>query len=181
GRLRRGRCHRRATRSGPAAHTRRPAGPRRLRDEEARLECGRGSPRGLCAAPRNGVDAHYDESADARLGHLSRRRARRHRDSRSLPRPRHDYPDDREKLSPPSAREYGRRLRPWTLPAPWTPRTRPPRLGNRCAISTSVHRHPVLKKLKTKNDSRLRAGEQSDDTQTTYRVAAFQTFLSGRI
>ena len=27
---------------------------------------------------------------------------------------------------------------PWTLPAPWTPRTRPPRLGNRCAISTSA-------------------------------------------
>ena len=23
---------------------------------------------------------------------------------------------------------------------PWTPRTRPPRLGNRCAISTSAHR-----------------------------------------
>jgi hypothetical protein len=29
---------------------------------------------------------------------------------------------------------------PWTLPAPWTPRTRPPRLGNRCAISTSANR-----------------------------------------
>jgi hypothetical protein len=36
-------------------------------------------------------------------------------------------------------------------------------------------------RLKTKNCPRLRAGEQSDDTQTAYRVAAFQTFLSGRI
>jgi hypothetical protein len=27
----------------------------------------------------------------------------------------------------------------------------------------------------------LRAGEESDDTQIPYRVAAFQTFLSGRI
>jgi len=27
----------------------------------------------------------------------------------------------------------------------------------------------------------LRADEESDDTQTAYRVAAFQTFLSGRI
>jgi hypothetical protein len=27
----------------------------------------------------------------------------------------------------------------------------------------------------------LRAGKESDDTQTAYRVAAFQTFLSGRI
>jgi hypothetical protein len=30
-------------------------------------------------------------------------------------------------------------------------------------------------------DPRLRAGKQSDDTDATYRVAAFQTFLSGRI
>ena len=51
-------------------------------------ECGRGSPRGLCPAARSGVDADHDESADARLGRLSRRRARGHRDSRSLPRPR---------------------------------------------------------------------------------------------
>jgi hypothetical protein len=27
----------------------------------------------------------------------------------------------------------------------------------------------------------LRAGTESDDTLATYRVAAFQTFLSGRI
>jgi hypothetical protein len=27
---------------------------------------------------------------------------------------------------------------PWTPPAPWTPRTRPPRLGNRCAISSKT-------------------------------------------
>jgi hypothetical protein len=38
-----------------------------------------------------------------------------------------------------------------------------------------------VKGLKTKNVPRLRAGEESDDTQTAYRVAAFQTFLSGRI
>jgi hypothetical protein len=29
---------------------------------------------------------------------------------------------------------------PWMLPAPWTPRTRPQRLGNRYAVSTSAHR-----------------------------------------
>jgi len=34
---------------------------------------------------------------------------------------------------------------------------------------------------KTTNTPRLRAGEESDDTQTAYRVAAFQTFFSGRI
>ena len=38
-----------------------------------------------------------------------------------------------------------------------------------------------VNELKTKNGPRLRAGEESDDTQTAYRVAAFQTFLSGRI
>ena len=32
---------------------------------------------------------------------------------------------------------------PWTLPAPWTPRARRPRLGNRCAISKCAH-HPVF-------------------------------------
>jgi hypothetical protein len=37
------------------------------------------------------------------------------------------------------------------------------------------------KRLKTKTGPRLRAGEESGDTQTAYRVAAFQTFLSGRI
>ena len=92
-------------------------------------------------------------------------------------------PDDRQELSTPPAREYDRRLRPWTLPAPWTPRTRPPRLGKSLtrfpqaptAIVVSVN------ELKTKNVPRLRAGEESDDTQTAYRVAAFQTFLSGRI
>ncbi len=38
-----------------------------------------------------------------------------------------------------------------------------------------------LKGLKTTNVPRLRAGEESDDTQTAYRAAAFQTFLSVRI
>jgi hypothetical protein len=36
-------------------------------------------------------------------------------------------------------------------------------------------------KKTTKKTTRLRAGTESDDTQTAYRVAAFQTFLSGRI
>jgi hypothetical protein len=47
------------------------------------------------------------------------------------------------------------------------------------------HKRPppslFLETLKTQNGPRLRAGEESDDTQTAYRVAAFQTFLSGRI
>ena len=34
---------------------------------------------------------------------------------------------------------------------------------------------------KDKRMSRLRAGQDSDDTHSAYRVAAFQTFLSGRI
>jgi hypothetical protein len=37
------------------------------------------------------------------------------------------------------------------------------------------------KDARTKHISRLRASNESDDTQATYRVAAFQTFLSGRI
>ena len=50
--------------------------------------------------------------------------------------------DDRQELSAAPAREYDRRLRPWTLPPPWTPRTRPPRLGKRAdAFPTSAHRH----------------------------------------
>jgi hypothetical protein len=32
-----------------------------------------------------------------------------------------------------------------------------------------------------KNDPRLRAGKESDDTHATYRVVAFQAFLNGRI
>jgi hypothetical protein len=47
------------------------------------------------------------------------------------------------------------------------------------------HKRPppslFVNEWKTKNSPRLRAGEESDDTQTAYRVAAFQTFLSGRI
>ena len=34
---------------------------------------------------------------------------------------------------------------------------------------------------KDKRISRLRASQDSDDTHSAYRVAAFQTFLSGRI
>ena len=36
-----------------------------------------------------------------------------------------------QELSTAPAREHDRRLRPWTVPPPWTPRTRPPRLGKR--------------------------------------------------
>ncbi len=57
--------------------------------------------------------------------------------------------------------------------AAWkTPRTRFP------------HRPPPYsssKQKEKKNISRLRASEESDDTLATYRVAGFQTFLSGRI
>ena len=71
---------------------------------------------------------------------------------------------------------------PWTLPDPWTHRPRPPVLGK---PRTVFHKRPPpslsVNELKTKNGPRLRAGEESDDTQTAYRVAAFQTFLSGRI
>ena len=53
GRLRRGGSHRRATRSGPAAHARRPARPRRLRDEEARPRMRpRTSSRSLCGVTK---------------------------------------------------------------------------------------------------------------------------------
>jgi hypothetical protein len=37
------------------------------------------------------------------------------------------------------------------------------------------------RKQKDKHISRLRASRDSDDTQSAYRVAAFHTFLSGRI
>ena len=86
-----------------------------------------------------------------------------------------------QELSTPPADEHAGRLRLWTLPAPWTQRTRPPRLGNRCAIPTSAHSHFIFGKTEDKHISRLRASEDSDDTHAAYRVAAFQTFLSGRI
>jgi hypothetical protein len=35
--------------------------------------------------------------------------------------------------------------------------------------------------METKCIARLRAREESDDTDAAYRVAAFKTFLSGRI
>ena len=120
------------------------------------------------------------KSAHAGLGDLSRRRPRGHGDSRSVPRARHDRPDDRQELPAPTARRWRRRLRPWTLPAPWTHKPRPPRLGNRSAIPTSVHRHfPWFER--TNSSSRLRARKGSKNTEAAYRVAAFQTFLSGRI
>ena len=55
-------------------------------------------------------------------------------------------------------RDGRRRLRPWTVTQPWTPRTRPPLLGKRAdafpTLPTAVHR---LGKSK-KRDPRLRAG-----------------------
>ena len=57
--------------------------------------------------------------------------------------------------------------------APWntTPR-----------FSTSAHRHHGFgKDGRPRTPARLRAGEESDDTQRPYRVAGFQTFFSGRI
>ena len=67
------------------------------------------------------------------------------------------------------------------MPQPWTPRTRPPLLGKRADAfptpSTAVHETRESKR----NNPRLRAGKESDDTHATYRAAAFQTFLSGRI
>ena len=47
-------------------------------------------------------------------------------------------------------------------------------------VSHTDHCH--YRPRKEKEDvSGLRPGEESDDTHATYRVAAFQTFLSGRI
>ena len=48
-------------------------------------------------------------------------------------------------------------------------------------VSHTAHRRPRDSGKGKKNDPRLRAGKESDDTHATYRVAAFQTFLSGRI
>ena len=44
---------------------------------------------------------------------------------------RHHRPDDREELSTAAPHKCHRRLRPCTVPHPWTPRTRPPLLGKR--------------------------------------------------
>ena len=91
-------------------------------------------------------------------------------------------PDDRQELSTAPAGEYDRRLRPWTVPQPWTPRTRPPLLGKRAdAFPTPPTAVLVLGQERRTTIPRLRAGTESDDTHATYRVAAFQTFLSGRI
>ena len=68
------------------------------------------------------------------------------------------------------------------MPQPWTPRTRPPLLGKRAdAFPTPPTAVSVLGTRTKKTIPRLRAGKESDDTHAPYRVAAFQTFLSGRI
>ena len=49
-------------------------------------------------------------------------------------------------------------------------------------VSHTAHRrHLDWNTEKNEDSPHLRAGEESDDTHATYRVAAFQTFLSGRI
>ena len=54
-------------------------------------------------------------------------------------------------------------------------------LENHKAVFHSAHRHHCFGKTEDHKRPRLRAGEESDDTQHPYRVAAFQTFLGGRI
>ncbi len=48
-------------------------------------------------------------------------------------------------------------------------------------VSHTAHRRTRDAGNRRRNIPRLRAGEESDDTQATYHVAGFQTFLSGRI
>ena len=47
-------------------------------------------------------------------------------------------------------------------------------------VSHTAHRHTRTRKNEERGPH-LRAGQKPDDTDATYRVAAFQTFLSGRI
>jgi len=55
-------------------------------------------------------------------------------------------------------------------------------LENRFAVSHTAHRDSCVgAKNGTKSTARLRAPEESDDTEAAYPVAAFETFLSGRI
>jgi hypothetical protein len=66
------------------------------------------------------------------------------------------------------------------VPQPWTHRTRPPLVGKRADAFPT----PPTAAFGWKNEEgrpRLRADKKSDNTDATYRVAAFQTFLSGRI
>ena len=48
-------------------------------------------------------------------------------------------------------------------------------------VSHTAHRRPRTREKQEGHDPRLRAGKESDDTHATYRVAAFQAFLSGRL
>jgi hypothetical protein len=146
--------------------------PRRLRHGEARRECRRRSPGGLRARARNRFAVDHDESTDLGLGRLPRRRARGDRDSRSLSRARDHHPNGGKKLSAPAAHWHDRRLRPWTVPR--TQKTRSTRFPHRPPPYSYSNREQ-------RRTSRLRASQDSDDTHTTYRVAGFQTFLTGRI
>ena len=48
-------------------------------------------------------------------------------------------------------------------------------------VSHTAHRRPRTREQQEEDDPRLRAGKESDDTHATYRVAAFQAFLSDRL
>ena len=48
-------------------------------------------------------------------------------------------------------------------------------------VSHTAHRRTRTRNETKKTIPRLQRGTESDDTLATYRVAAFQTFLSGRI
>ena len=48
-------------------------------------------------------------------------------------------------------------------------------------VSHTAHRRTGTRNQNDDHGPSLRAGTESDDTHATYRVAAFQTFLSGRI
>ena len=92
-------------------------------------------------------------------------------------------PDDRQELSPAPARgrpptteavDAAAAVDAQNAPtAPWKTRRR-----------VSHKRPPPSSRTgrkRRRHDPRLRAGQESDDTHAAYRVAAFQTFLSGRI
>ena len=48
-------------------------------------------------------------------------------------------------------------------------------------VSHTAHRRTRYRRTNEETIPRLRAAPESDDTHTAYRVAGFQTFLSGRI
>jgi integrase len=75
------------------------------------------------------------------------------------------------------ARDGRRRLRPWTVTQPWTPRTRPPLLGKRADAfptpPTAVHG------TREKQEERpaLALLAVAATLRTTYRVATYRTLI----